>query len=87
MNEAKHERFLKVVEKRMEVIINDFQKLGNCSARTSYDYSEKEVEQITAELERQIANLKERFAGKKAFSLATSGDETAYTESIDCRID
>ncbi len=87
MNEAKHERFLKVVEKRMEVIINDFQKLGNCSARTSYDYSEIEVEQITAELERQIANLKERFAGKKAFSLATSGDETAYTESIDCRID
>ena len=46
MNEVKHERFLKVVEKRMEVLINDFYKLGNCASKVSYEYTESEVNQI-----------------------------------------
>lgn len=73
MDEVKHNRFVKVVEKRMEVMINDFYKLGNCSSRVSYDYTEDEVNMILEELEKQISILRERFAGRKRFSLT---DET-----------
>ena len=70
LNEVKHDRFCKVVEKRMEMLINDFYKLGNCASKVSYDYTDTEVEQIFEELHRQIAILRDRFNGKKAFSLS-----------------
>ena len=70
LNEVKHDRFCKVVEKRMELLINDFYKLGNCASKVSYDYTDTEVEQIFEELHRQIAILRDRFNGKKAFSLS-----------------
>ena len=33
MNEKKHERFIRIVERRMDVLINDFEKLGNCASK------------------------------------------------------
>ena len=56
MNEKKHERFIRIVERRMDVLINDFEKLGNCASKVSYDYTEEEVERIVEELERQVVN-------------------------------
>lgn len=75
MKETKHERFCRVVEKRMAVLIDDFEKLGNCSAKVSYEYSEEELQQIYAELEYQMNRLKERFAGKRVFSLNSSAED------------
>jgi len=75
MNEVKHERFLKVVEKRMEVLINDFYKLGNCASKVSYEYTESEVNQIFEEIDRQRSILKERFEGKQRFTLTPVIDE------------
>lgn len=75
MDEVKHERFRKVVEKRMEVLINDFYKLGNCSSKVSYDYTDAEVKQILDEIDRQRELLKERFDGKKRFSLYPTIEE------------
>ena len=70
MDEVKHNRFVKVAEKRMEVLINDFYKLGNCASRVSYDYSDDEVKAIFDELDKQISGLRGRFAGHKRFSLS-----------------
>lgn len=81
MDEVKHNRFVKVVEKRMEVLINDFYKLGNCASRVSYDYTEDEVNLIFEELENQISNLRERFAGRKRFSL--TGESTGGFQNDD----
>lgn len=75
MNEVKHERFLKVVEKRMDVLINDFYKLGNCASKVSYEYTESEVSQIFDEIDRQRNILKERFEGKQRFTLTPVIDE------------
>lgn len=72
MKETKHERFCRVVEKRMAELIDCFEKLGNCSARVSYEYTEEELQQIYAELDYQMMRLKERFAGKRVFSLSAS---------------
>ena len=73
MDEVKHNRFVKVAEKRMEGRINDFYKLGNCASRVSYDYSDDEVKAIFDELDKQISSLRERFAGHKRFSLSKEG--------------
>lgn len=70
MDNVKHDRFVKVVERRMDVLINDFWKLGNCASKGSYEYTESEVEQIFSELNYQLTLLRDRFNGKKAFSLA-----------------
>ena len=74
MDEVKHNRFVKVVEKRMEVLINDFYKLGNCASKVSYDYTDEEVKHNFDELEHQITCLRERFAGRKKFSLSESAE-------------
>lgn len=78
MDEVKHERFVRVAEKRMEVLINDFYKLGNCAVRVSYDYTDSEVDQIIKEIERQTEILKERFAGKRTFSLDHNNGEANH---------
>ena len=66
---AKRERFKKVAVKRMEKLIADFELLGNCSSLASYEYPDAEVTAIFEEIERQTQILKDRFAGKKAFTL------------------
>jgi len=76
MDEVKHARFVKVVEKRMEVLINDFFKLGNCASKVSYDYTDEEVKLIFEELDRQIDYLKDRFAGRRKFSLSENPEVT-----------
>ncbi len=66
---AKRERFKKVAVKRMEKLIADFELLGNCSSLASYEYTDAEVTAIFEEIERQTQILKDRFVGKKAFTL------------------
>ena len=70
MNEKKHARFVRVATQRVNQIVADFEKLGNCASKVSYDYTDAEVEQIFNELENQMAILKDQFAGKKSFSLS-----------------
>ena len=75
MDEVKHERFRKVVEKRMEVLINDFYKLGNCASKVSNEYTDSEVRQILEEIDHQRDILRERFDGKRKFSLCPTIEE------------
>lgn len=92
MNEVKHERFRRIVEKRMTGIIKDLKKLGNCAEPASYEYTEREAEQIIAELELQIFHLRERFAGRKRFSLrnedntANDTPDNAASFEVDCGV-
>ena len=54
------------------VAIDNIEKLGNCSSRVSYDYTQEEVQKIIDELDYQLKHLKESFSGKRAFSLSSS---------------
>jgi len=71
-NDAKRERFQKIAVKRMEKLIADFELLGNCSSLVSYEYTDAEVEAIFKEIERQTQILRDRFAGKKLFTLQSN---------------
>ena len=76
MNEKKHERFLKVAGHRMDLLICDFRTLGTCASKNNYEYTEREVELIFEELERQIRLLREKFEGKKKFSLRSAPEDS-----------
>lgn len=76
MNEKKHERFIKVAGHRMDLLICDFRKLGNCASKNTYEYTAEEVALIFEELERQIRSLREKFEGKKIFSLRSAPEDS-----------
>ncbi len=57
----------------MEKLIAAFELLGNCSSLVSYEYTDADVAAIFEEIERQTQILRDRFAGKKAFSLGSDG--------------
>jgi len=65
----KHERFVRIATARVNTLVNAFEKLGNCASKTSYEYTDEEVTKILEEVDRQVETLRERFNGKKAFSL------------------
>ena len=76
MNEKKYERFIKVAGHRMDLLICDFRKLGNCASKNTYEYTAEEVALIFEELERQIRLLREKFEGKKIFSLRSAPEDS-----------
>ena len=76
MNEKKHERFIKVAGHRMDLLICDFRKLGNCASKNTYEYTAEEVALIFEELERQIRLLREKFEEKKIFSLRSAPEDS-----------
>ena len=44
--ETNRERFVRIVERRVNVILNDLDSLGKCSNRKNYRYSEEDVKKI-----------------------------------------
>ncbi len=69
MNAVKHERFVRIATARVEALIRDFDKLGRCAAKESYEYTPEEVEKIFAEIDRQLIRLRDRFEGRDRFVL------------------
>ena len=55
------ERFIRIVEKRVNKILDNLDSLGNCSNRKNYEYSEKDVKKIFGELEKKIKEIKIKF--------------------------
>ena len=65
----KHERFVRIATARVNNLVDAFEKLGNCSSKATYEYSDEEVAKILEEVDRQTELLRDRFRGKKMFSL------------------
>lgn len=66
MEENRHERFKRIAAKRTNEILEKIRILGNCSNKSSYEYTEEEVNKIFSELDKQLRATKARFlAGKR----------------------
>ncbi|OGL45936.1 MAG: hypothetical protein A2W05_01135 [Candidatus Schekmanbacteria bacterium RBG_16_38_10] len=66
MAETRHERFKRVASKRTNEILEKIRILGNCSNKSSYEYTEEEVNKIFNEIEKQLKLVKARFlVGKR----------------------
>ena len=63
--EARTSRFRRIAEKRTNELIRRIQLLGNCSNRSSYDYSEQEVNKIFNAIDKELRQAKARFTFSK----------------------
>lgn len=71
--ETKRERFVRIAERRVNYILDALDKLGKCSDKRNYEYSQEDVRKIFAELDRKIKETKILFQSgnqsRKRFSL------------------
>lgn len=64
--ETRHERFKRVASKRTNEILEKIRILGNCSNKSSYEYTEEEINKIFSEIDKQLKLTKAKFvAGKR----------------------
>jgi len=64
--ESRSERFKRLASKRTNEILEKIRILGNCSNKSSYEYTEEEINKIFSEIEKQLKLTKAKFlAGKR----------------------
>lgn len=64
--ESRHDRFKRIAAKRTNDILEKIRILGNCSNKSSYEYTEEEINKIFSELDKQLKMTKGKFlAGKR----------------------
>ncbi len=59
--ESRHERFKRIAAKRTNDILEKIRILGNCSNKSTYEYTEEEVNKIFSEIEKQLKLTKAKF--------------------------
>ena len=59
--ENKSQKFIRLAENRTNKIISMIRLLGNCSNRSAYDYSDKQVQQIFDAIVNEIEEAKKKF--------------------------
>lgn len=59
--ESRLNRFKRVAERRTEMVLRDIRILGNCSNKSSYQYSDEDVSKIFKAIEEQLRTTKARF--------------------------
>ncbi len=64
--ESRHERFKRIAAKRTNEILEKIRILGNCSNKSSYEYTEEEVNKIFSEIDKMSKLTKAKFlAGRR----------------------
>ena len=63
--ETRNERFRRIATKRTNEILEKIRILGNCSNRSSYEYTDEEVNKIFSEIEKQLKLIKAKFLAEK----------------------
>lgn len=61
LNEAKHETFLRLAKPRVQKILNSLRILGNCSNKSSYDYTHFEIIKMFNAISNALDKTKEKF--------------------------
>ena len=57
------ERFVRMVERRVNRIMDAIEKLGDCSNPRNYDYSNTDLKKIFEKIEKKLKETKLRFQG------------------------
>lgn len=57
----KSERFVRIVEKRTNKIMDDLRLLGNCANKSNYEYSDEDVKKIFSTIEQELKKTKAKF--------------------------
>ena len=69
--ETRAERFRRIAENRTNDIIKKLSLLGNCSNKSSYEYTEQEVSKMFSAIEKELRQARARFtfSRRKTFKL------------------
>lgn len=69
--ETRAERFRRIAENRTNEIIKKLSLLGNCSNKSSYEYTEEEVSKIFSAIDKELRQARARFTfnRRKVFKL------------------
>ena len=62
---VKEERFVRIAEKRTNVILDTLRLLGNCSNTNNYKYSDQQVKKIFSAIEQELKNTNIKFDKKE----------------------
>ncbi len=65
VKETKEEKFRRLASKRTDMIVDDLRKLGNCSNRSNYSFSDEQVEQIFDVITEATESARSRFLPKE----------------------
>lgn len=63
--ETRRERFKRVAARRTNEILNKIRILGNCSNKSSYSYSDEDVQKIFSVIEKELRFVKAKFTNRK----------------------
>lgn len=71
--ETRGQRFKRIAEKRTDRILNDIRVLANCSNKSSYSYTEEDVNKIFRAIEDELKYAKTKFkvTRSKKFTLSS----------------
>ena len=61
MESEKRKRFKRLAAQRTDKVLQKLHVLGNCSNRSSYEYSEEDINKIFSEIDKAVKNAKSRF--------------------------
>ena len=64
--ESRSEKFKRVATKRTNELLEKIRILGNCSNKSTYEYTEEDVMKIFKSIEKQLEITKIRFSNKKS---------------------
>lgn len=59
--ESKRDRFVRIVESRMNKIIDMLRLLGNCANKSNYDFTDADVNKIFSTLEKELRATKMKY--------------------------
>lgn len=57
----KHERFVRIAEKRTNRVLEQLRLLGNCSNKNNYSYTDEDIKKIFLVIENELKNTKTKF--------------------------
>ena len=56
--DAKRQRFVKIVERRVTKILDDLDSLGKCSNKKNYRYNNDDVRKIFGAIDKKVKDIK-----------------------------
>lgn len=62
--ESKRQRFVRIIERRVTIILNNFDSLGKCANKKNYDFTDEDIKKIFNEIDKKTREIKAIFAGK-----------------------
>lgn len=63
--ETNRDRFVRIIERRVNITLKNLDSIGKCSNRKNYEYSDEDVRKIFSEIEKKCKQVKSMFRGLK----------------------